>query len=531
MAKKTDQAFESIRIVGGLLGSKVLQDARAYKLPGQNKADYAIEPGLSFNEEMGRYWRIAQGRWKEYLQHIERQDISSHTLAQQEWLLPLLSRVFGYDVEPSQNKVIGEREFPITHFAHNGVVPMVLCGADFDLDKGDVLFGQEGRKRSPMGLAQEYLNAENNCLWAIISNGRYLRLLRDNPAMTRPAYLEVDFSLLFEEDNYADFATLWLLLQASRIQPINNQVEQCWLEQWRESGQHEGERALDKLRYGVAEALRQLGTGFVAHPDNQILRDKISSGELTTDAYFQQVLRLVYRFLFMLTAEDRDVLLLPEEYDGTDYRAARLLYQQGYSISQLRERARLNRYYDKHSDAWQQLLVTFAGFANGQPQLAQPALGGLFALDQCADLEASNLQNRFIFSALFNLAYFEHERILSRINYRDMDTEEFGSVYESLLELIPQLSTEGQWQFSFMGDADDESAASGHSRKLTGSYYTPDSLVQELIKSALEPVIEDRRKQNPQQPRDAILSITVCDPACGKRYIPTFNPTPYVACW
>ena len=105
MAKNTDQAFESIRIVGGLLGSKVLQDARAYKLPGQSKADYAIEPGLSFNEEMGRYWRIAQGRWKEYQQHIERQDISSHKLAQQEWLLPLLTRVFGYDVEPSQNKV------------------------------------------------------------------------------------------------------------------------------------------------------------------------------------------------------------------------------------------------------------------------------------------------------------------------------------------------------------------------------------------------------------------------------------------
>ena len=515
MAKNTDQAFESIRIVGGLLGSKVLQDARAYKLPGQSKADYAIEPGLSFNEEMGRYWRIAQGRWKEYQQHIERQDISSHKLAQQEWLLPLLSRVFGYDVELCQHIMIGEREFPITHTAHNGAVPLVLCGADFDLDKGDVLFGQEGRKRSPMGLAQEFLNAENNCLWAIISNGRYLRLLRDNPAMTRPAYLEVDFNRLFEEDNYADFATLWLLLQASRLEPRNQQVEQCWMEQWRETGQHDGERALDKLRYGVADALRQLGTGFVANPDNQALRDKISSGELTTDAYFQQVLRLVYRFLFMLTAEDRDVLLLPEDYEGSDNRAARILYQKGYAVSQLRERARLNRHYDKHGDAWQQLLVTFAGFAKGQPLLAQPALGGLFAIDQCQDLESASLQNRYLFSALFNLSFFEHERVLSRINYRDMDTEEFGSVYESLLELIPQLSTEGQWQFSFMGDADDESAASGHSRKLTGSYYTPDSLVQELIKSALEPVIENRRKQNPQQPRDAILSITVCDPACG----------------
>lgn len=515
MSKTTDQAFEAIRIVGGLLSSKVLQDARRYQLPGQSKEDYAIEPGLTFNEEIGRYWRIAQGRWQEFQQQCERQDISSHKLAQNEWLIPLLTRVLGYDIAPSPRKQIGEREFPITHVALGGVVPLVLCGLDYDLDKGDSLFGQEGRKRSPMGLAQEYLNAETGCLWAIVSNGRYLRLLRDNPAMTRPAYIEIDFTKLFDEDNYADFATAWLFLHATRLASRNGQTELCWLEQWREKGHDEGERALDKLRYGVADALRELGSGFVAHNNNQALRDQLSSGELTTDAYFQQVLRLVYRFLFLLTAEDRDVALLPKDYNGEDYSTACKLYEEGYSITKLRERARLNRHYDTHGDAWQQLLITFAGYATGQPMLAQPALGGLFGEDQCPALETSALENRYLYRALFNLSYFEHNKTQSRINYRDMDTEEFGSVYESLLELTPQLSTEGRWRFSFMGDAEDETAASGHSRKLTGSYYTPDSLVQELIKSALEPVIAERLKRHPQQPRDAILSITVCDPACG----------------
>jgi Eco57I restriction-modification methylase len=515
MTRKTDQAFESIRIVGGLLGSKVLQDARRYQLPGQDKEAYGIEPGLTFNEEIGRYWRIAQGRWQEYQQNIEREDISSHKLAQNEWLLPLLSRVLGYRVESSRPKAIGERVFPLTHTTCEGAVPLVLCGADHELDKGHALFGQEGRKRSPMGLVQEYLNAEDACLWALVSNGRYLRLLRDNPAMTRPAYIEIDFDRLFEEDNYADFATLWLFLHASRLLPNDDRVDLCWLEQWRDKGHDEGERALDKLRYGVADALRQLGTGFVAHQDNTALREKLSSGELSVEAYFQQVLRLVYRFLFMFTAEDRDVLLLPAHHEGIDYADARELYSNGYSLGLLRERARLNRHYDSHGDAWQQLLITFQGLADGQPLLAQSALGGLFAKDQCADIEACELENRNLFNALFDLSYFEHNHTLSRINYRDMDTEEFGSVYESLLELTPQLNTDGRWHFSFMGDTEDEASASGHSRKLTGSYYTPDSLVQELIKSALEPVIADRLAENIQQPREAILGITVCDPACG----------------
>lgn len=515
MAKNTDQAFESIRIVGGLISSKVLQDARRYDLPGQSKEYYQVEPGLTFNDDIGRYWRIAQARWQEFQLQCQRQDISSHTIAQREWLIPLLEKVLGYHLESSEPVMLGEREFPITHTAFNHAVPFVLCGAEYDLDKGDVAFGQEGRKRSPMGLLQEYLNAEGTALWGIVSNGLVLRLLRDNPAMTRPAYIEVDFARMFDEENYADFATFWLTLHATRLEPQNNQPEQCWLEQWRGKGLDEGERALDKLRYGVADALRQLGTGFVAHKNNQILRDKLSNGELTTDAYFQQVLRLVYRFLFLLTAEDRNVALLPEEYEDQNYTDARKLYEQGYSLNQLREKARLRRHYDTYGDAWQQLLITFTGFAQGQPLLAQPALGGLFSKDQCADIECCELQNRYLLSALFNLCYFEHDRVLARINYRDMDTEEFGSVYESLLELIPQLSTEGAWQFSFMGDAEDEKSASGHSRKLTGSYYTPDSLVQELIKSALEPVIVDRLKTNPQQPREAILSITVCDPACG----------------
>lgn len=515
MAKNTEQAFESIRIVGGLLSTKVLQDSRLYKLPGQGKSDYKIEPGLSFNEEIGRYWRIAQGRWKEYQQQIAREDINSNTLAQQEWLIPLFNKVLGYDVVKSDIKVIGEREFPITHTSHNDAITMVLCGADYDLDKGHSQFGQEGRKRSPVGLAQEYLNAENTSLWAIVSNGTQLRLLRDNPAMTRPAYIEVDFTRLFDEDNYADFATLWLLLHATRIAPQNSQVVQCWLEQWRDKGQDDGERALDNLREGVEVALRQLGQGFLSHKDNTQLRELIANEEVTTNEYFQQILKLVYRFLFLLTAEDRNLLLYPEKANEKDFREARKLYLKGYSISCLRDRAKQKRFYDQHADAWQQLLVNFEGFANGQELLAQPALGGLFNSEQCALLETSAISNKHLYEAIYNLSYFTMSGVQSRINYRDMDTEEFGSVYESLLELTPRINPVGTWSFGFMGDEEGEEAGAGHSRKLTGSYYTPDSLVQELIKSALEPVIKDRLQENPQQPRKAILSIKVCDPACG----------------
>ena len=99
-----------------------------------------------------------------------------------------------------------------------------------------------------------------------------------------------------------------------------------------------------------------------------------------------------------------------------------------------------------------------------------------------------------------------------------MGPEELGSVYESLLELVPDLqslSHPASARLAFVGDDETDASTKGNTRKLTGSYYTPDSLVQELIKSALEPVIAQTVKANPQRPVEALLSLTVCDPACG----------------
>ena len=110
---------------------------------------------------------------------------------------------------------------------------------------------------------------------------------------------------------------------------------------------------------------------------------------------------------------------------------------------------------------------------------------------------------------LLRLARDNASLSLGRINWRDMGPEELGSVYESLLELVPQISTDGR-RFGFASA--DESR--GNARKTSGSYYTPDSLVQELLDSALEPVIR-QRIAGATDPQAALLSITVCDPACG----------------
>jgi hypothetical protein len=139
-----------------------------------------------------------------------------------------------------------------------------------------------------------------------------------------------------------------------------------------------------------------------------------------------------------------------------------------------------------------------------------PALGGLFAANQCPALDGAKLENRALLLAVFKLAWLREDGNLSRVNWRDMGPEELGSVYESLLELVPQIAKDGR-EFTFANG--DETK--GNARKTTGSYYTPDSLVQLILDSALEPLIADTIAKNRENASEALLELTIVDPACG----------------
>jgi hypothetical protein len=504
-----DYGFTAIRAEGGILPPEYLQTINALGAKNQRNSDYGLTKSLNIKDEIGRYWRMATDLWNDYTERRSRTDLDATKLAVDEWLRPLFEDILGYhDIVPTMLDTIGDRNFPIGHRACGGTVPLILTGHEFDLDSADPRFGDDGRRRPPYGLLQEFLNAEEACLWGIVANGNVVRVARDNPSLTRPAFVEADLQRLFDEQLFADFAAFWLTFHVSRLAPQDGNPYASILEAWRTESIETGERAREKLREGVTAALRHLGNGFLEHANNDALRTALSEGSLTDDAYFQELLRLIYRLLFLFTVEDRSLLLHPEATDD-----ARRLYGEGYSISRLRDRALKRRHYDQYCDLWDGLLIVFDALSKGTQPLGLPALGGLFTADQCPHLDASLISNEQLLQAIRALAFFESGTVLARVNFRDMGTEELGSVYESLLELHPSVSA-SPWSFGFMGD-DEKGSTNGSQRKLTGSYYTPPSLVNELIKSALIPVLEETLRNSPDKPREALLDLDIVDPACG----------------
>ena len=357
----------------------------------------------------------------------------------------------------------------------------------------------------------------------MVSNGLRLRILRDNVSLTRQAYVEFDLEAMMNGELYADFALFWLLCHESRVHVENGSGEwgvgsrekphptahsplptphSCWLEKWSKAAQDQGTRALEQLRRGVEEAIEALGRGFLAHASNHALIARLRTGTLSTQDYYRQLLRLVYRLLFLFVAEDCDLLLRPDADAQTRER-----YERFYSLSRLRLLAE-KRVGTRHADLYHglRLVMEKLGSDAGCPELALPALGSfLFSREASPDLEACDIANAYLLDAVRALAFINDRHGRRLVDYKNLRSEELGSVYEALLELLPDVHIEAL-QFELK-------TVSGSERKSTGSYYTPESLVQCLLDSALEPVMAEALKQ--LDAAQAILRLKVCDPACG----------------
>src|SRR5262249_49925626 len=157
----------------------------------------------------------------------------------------------------------------------------------------------------PQSMLQELLNRDRDYLWAILSNGATLRLLRDSATLSGSAYVEFDLEAIFDGELFSDYVLLYLTCHESRFAAHGDGgPESSYLEQWRGFAAEQGERALNQLRNGVQQAISVLGAGFLAHPENHHLQGRLDSGELSVEDLNRALLRVVYRLLFWFVTED-----------------------------------------------------------------------------------------------------------------------------------------------------------------------------------------------------------------------------------
>ena len=518
-------AFSSLKIVGGLLPADLLGRVSAGdpQVPGTGPQTYGLERGESVRRQASRSWLYLLEVWQDFKRRVEgpgAAEAVSARVTRERWLRILL-RELGFHEMAGGGFELEGKSFPVSH--RSGHVPVHLLGWATDLDHKT----PHVAARAPQSMLQELLNRDDAYLWAILSNGATLRLLRDSTALVGSSYVEFDLEAIFDGELFSDFVLLYLTCHESRfaIQDDGGPAS-CYLEQWRGFAAQQGERALDQLRNGVQQAISILGTGFLSHPANPHLRGRLDprSADLKLDDFNRALLRLVYRMLFWFVAEDRGALLQPDPDDAdtatrASLREARDRYAAYFSSARLRQLARRHR-GSRHGDLFDaaQLVFDALGTEGGVPELALPGIGGIFE-SQHDDGTPLPLDEPLAGARLSNEALLGAVRALSlvkprdggawrRVDFGNLGAEELGSVYESLLELIPRYDAE---QLAYTLET-----LAGNERKESGSYYTPTSLVECLLDSALDPLLDEACNHGtPEERVSALLDITVCDPACG----------------
>jgi len=495
MARKTVtdlSAWPSLTLEGNLISPAMVASLAAPKDDEETRQSYRIRKGLSIRDEISTAFRVGQSHFDSF-----RKLGNPSAEATRRFIKDFLAETLGFDdLAPHEGAVsllAGSR------------VPIVVTPPDEEkLDRKSPTLSTD-RSRSAAFALQDYLNDRDDALWGLATNGTVLRLMRDNASLTRPAYIEADLAQIFTNEDAASFSVLWLLCHRTRFGPAGTPATDCALERWRDAGAKEGEAARDRLAGQVQLALKLLGSDFLeANPD---LSKRLQSGDIPLTGWFNELLRLVYRLIFLMVAEDRNLLHAPKASA-----AARKLYAEGYSLTALRALCTRGATWDRHHDRYEGVKILFRSLTAGEEKLALPALGGLFAADQLPNLGTARLRNRAFMEALYRLSWLTDEKKTGMVpvNWRAMETEELGSVYESLLELQPQLGSDGH-SLLFASDSAEQR---GNQRKITGSFYTPDPLVQSLLDTALDPVL-DRIEAESDDPAKALLKLRIIDPACG----------------
>jgi len=409
-------------------------------------------------------------------------------------------------------------------------LPVIVVGdktgeSDIDtLDKCTLDYRARGaqRKKSPHAVMLEYLNNTEN-VYGIIANGKVLRLIRNTGQLVKLTYIEFDIQRMLEEDKYTEFCLMFRLLHSSRFRVSGD--EQCVIERYFNMSIESGNRIRDGLSLAVQRTMETIGRAALKGngEGNEALRAAILERELSPEQFNKELIHFIYRLLFLFIIEERNLVYQIPNPEHPDYkRLCKLqeIYKQYYAASRLRQKSELAYLRQKnYHDLWDGLMDTFRLFENeafGEPLGIKPLGGVLFNSETLKYLKRCVVSNSTLLEAFSALNEFRDERQqLVKINYSSLDVEEFGSVYEGILEMRPYINqgtTAAEWEFGFIGGLD---------RQSTSSYYTRPDLVQSLIKTTLVPVIEEKLKKEKttEDKVKALLNIKVCDAASGSGHI------------
>ncbi len=447
---------------------------------------------------------------------------------ERQFIQPLLEQLGHiFEVQPTLQTSQGTREPDYAFFASESVLNTAQAHINTNqffktaLAVGDAKAWSRNLDRKVQGSGDPFTNQNPNyqidCYlrgadkdWGILTNGRQWRLYHRQTSYRLDSFYEVDLAaLLSENGDLETFRYFYCLFRRDAFVP--DATGTSFLDRVLMESQQYTVTVSDDLKNRVYDALRLLVDGCLKYPRNRFDKTNPSLDEIQTNC-----LILLYRILFILYAESRDLLPL----NNRDYA---LQYSLDYLATDLHEKLDggitpapgVSLY-------WTRLKELFRLINDGWGHHIPQYNGGLFNPKQHPFLERYEIGDDALAQVIELLTRTEAGE---RIAYRDLDVRHLGDIYEGLLEYQPQIadrdlvivSKKGSETVVPQSSPNQEIAYSEGDvylltdkgeRKATGSYYTPDYIVRYIVENTLAPLCEGKTV-------DEILSLKILDPATG----------------
>ena len=371
------------------------------------------------------------------------------------------------------------------------------------------------REGTPHGQILRYLStaeivSEGKIRYGILTDGNVWRLYDQRARPRVSGFFEVDIGTLLKNEDEDGLRTFFLLFRRDAFV-----LQQGAAIVFLEAALTEGRRYEEKVTQDLASVVF-----------DSVFPKVVEALANTAGKNLSQVrvaaLIFLYRLLFILYAEDRSLLPVNDlRYD--DYGLRKRVRDD------IAQRKSLNDVFSgTAANYYNRLLELFRLIDKGDASIGLPPYnGGLFASDAAPLLEAVRLPDAVVADIIHDLSHTENAGARRFINYRDLSVQQLGSIYERLLEREPVRT----------GDGSVSVRPNPYARKDSGSFYTPQELVDLIVEQTLKPLAEerlqafekraealksDRRPKIERQaelakldPGVAILNLKVLDPAMG----------------
>ncbi|WP_248516307.1 Eco57I restriction-modification methylase domain-containing protein [Salinarchaeum laminariae] len=392
-----------------------------------------------------------------------------------------------------------------------------------------------------------YLQEVDDARWAVLTDGKKWRLYYGPTSHRLDSYYEIDLPTVLEKGDLEDFKYFYLFFSHGAF--LEDSGGDCFLDEVYDESNVFAQELGEDLQDNIYDAIKVLSEGFMQYPDNDLSEEDL-------DLIHDSSLIYLYRLIFVLYAESEGRDLLDTNND---------IYEESYSLNSLKQDVAEEldspspKYQAWQGNLWDRLdelfkLIDQGSKSRGIPEedLYIPAYnGGLFRTDPDEDdsSEAQFLANHQVGDSYLA----EVIELLTRsqngggkifVDYSSLDVRHLGSIYEGLLEYQLDVADEplaledGEYVSAEEGDEVIVEKGEVHlttgsgERKATGSYYTPEYVVEYIVEETLGPLVEDIRSDLVGQSAfdeggfaeefaEEIFDLKILDPAMGSGHFLT----------